>query len=130
MKGIFVNEDSDREHVSYASAIVDGEKTIETRTKNMLRPLVGERVAIISTRRGLGACIIGHATIDKAFWCTADRLNSMRSQTLIPKGSKYDCYTGGKWCYYLVNPERCEPYPLPGSAVRHGRSWCEWEVKA
>lgn len=46
MRAMFVNEDE----YSYAEEIASGVKTIETRSKNMLSALVGERVAIVSTR--------------------------------------------------------------------------------
>ena len=43
MKGIFINEDG----VRYAEAIVDGRKKVETRSRNMLKSLVGDDVAIL-----------------------------------------------------------------------------------
>ena len=49
-----------------------------------------------------------------------------RDLTLIPQGSAYDVKGKGKWFYWFENTEPCEPYPLPPSAVRHGRSWCEF----
>lgn len=45
IKGIFVQ-------APYAGLIVDGQKTIETRSKNMLGKLVGRTVAIVETGRG------------------------------------------------------------------------------
>lgn len=121
MKGIFVNEDGG---IRYAEAIVSGIKPVETRGKDMLRSCVGERVAIIRTRRGKNPVVLGYADIVRSerngvFW-----MDAHRDLTLIPKGSKYD--KGCKWCYWIENPERCEPYQLPLSATRHGRSWCEF----
>ena len=123
MYGIFVNEDGG---IHYAESIVNGYKMIETRNRNMLRDLVGERVAIVRTRRGKSPMVLGYVDIKFALWFFADQMQHLRDQTLIPPGSKYDATTRGKWCYYLYNPEKCEPYPLPAEAIRHGRSWCEF----
>lgn len=123
MKGIFVNENGG---VPYAAAIVIGIKPIETRGKNMLSACVGEKVAIIRTRRNKAATVVGYAKIDKATFESASWLDAHRNQTLIPTGSAYDATTRGKWCYHLSAPETCMPYQLPLSAIRHGRSWCEF----
>ena len=122
-QGIFVNED---DGVKYAEAIVNGFKTVETRNKNMLSDVVGLRVAIIRTKRGKSPTIIGYADVTSAFRLNGKWLDGNRDKTLIPKGSKYDTGEWAKWCYFLENAEPCEPYPLPASAIRHGRSWCEF----
>lgn len=123
MKGIFVNEDGG---IRYAQAIVEGHKPIETRSRHMLRQCVGDRVAVIRTRRGKGPHIVGYATIAGAEFWTAQELDERRDLTLIPEGSRYDCKGRGKWCYRMTDPETCDPFPLPSDAVRHGRSWCEF----
>ena len=56
----------------------------------------------------------------------AGQLDQFRDQTLIPPGSKFDSDTRGKWFYHMARPEACKPYPLPDTAIRHGRSWCEF----
>ena len=61
MIGIFVNSDG---CVPYADAIVGGYKRIETRNRDMLRDLVGKKVAVIRTRRGKNPTIVGYVTID------------------------------------------------------------------
>ena len=127
MYGIFVNENG----IPYAQLIVEGKKLIETRTKNMLLPLVGERVAIISTKRGRKPFIVGYATINSYSFCPFPLLGMWRAETCIPKGDTYDKLgkrngRQGKWFYEMGDAERCKPYPLPESAVRHGRSWCEF----
>ncbi len=128
MYGIFVNEDG---AVKYAHEIVARRKPIETRTKNMLSALVGERVAIISTHRGRKPMIIGYADMTRYEFCPFTLLEMYRPLTLIPKGSFYDNLgtrdgIQGKWFYWFQNAEECEPYPLPDDAIRHGRSWCEF----
>lgn len=123
--GIFVNSDG---CVPYADAIVSGIKPIETRGKDVLWRLDGCRVAVVKTRRGKNPTIVGYVTINGRMFCESKYWESYRSATLIPKGSKYDCHGKGKWLYYLENPQKCEPYALPKDAVRHGRSWCEFQL--
>ena len=125
MYGIFVNENG---CVHYADLIVDGYKTIETRNRNMLKDLTHTRVAIVKTRRNKKPMVVGYADIGEAYFCPVERFNDddVRNKTLIPEGSMYDCHGKGKWFYDLWNAERCDPYPLPADAVRHGRSWCEF----
>lgn len=123
MYGIFVNENG---CIPYARAIAQGIKPIETRSRNMLKALVGQRVAIIRTRRGERPTIVGYAVIKDAEFHTAEALDYLRDLTLIPKGSKYDCTGRGKWCYIMGEAEECEPYELPSSAIRHGRSYAEF----
>lgn len=124
MYGVFVNENGG---IRYASAIVDGFKPIETRSRNMLSALVGKRVAIIRTRRNKNPLVMGYVTIIGSEKRSREWLDENRNLTLIPEGSGYDCKGSFKWCYYLVSAEKCEPYQLPSSAIRHGRSWCEFQ---
>lgn len=125
MKGIFVNEDG---CVRYAEAIVSGIKLAETRNKRMLSACVGDRVAIVRTRRGKAPHVVGYATVYRETWYDQKTANSdlLRKFTLVPHGSKYEAGTNGKWFYWLTGAVKCEPFPLPASAIRHGRSWCEF----
>ena len=123
MKGIFINEDGG---IRYAEAIVKGYKSIETRRRNMLKQLIGDRVAVVRTRRGVSPMVIGYVDIVTACYHNAQWLDEHRDLTLIPPGSKHDAVGFSKWCYFLENAEPCDPFPLPEGAVRHGRSWCEF----
>ena len=122
MKGIYVNQLS-AQGVKYADLIVDGYKTIETRSRDMLKSCLFERVAIIRTTRGKKPAIIGYANISGSRWMRNRQASDFPESTFVPEGSKY---AGNHWFYLLSDPERCEPYPIPENAVRHGRSWCEW----
>lgn len=99
----------------YASAIAGGFKPIETRTRDVLRRFIGERVLIIRTRDGHPADIIGSAVISGKRFCSASELDTMRDLTLIPPGSKYDCHGHGKWCYTMTDPVLFSA-PVPLSA--------------
>ena len=128
MKAVFINEDHG---LLYAHWIAEGRKLYETRTKNTLLPLVGERVALCSTRNGKAPEIVGYADVVNYFFCNAGLFEMYRPDTMIPEGSKYNKFgmrdgISGKWFYEMANPETCKPFPLPSSAIRHGRSWCEF----
>ena len=126
MYGIFINDDC----FPFTREILAGRKTIETRNKNMLKDLAGKRVALISTRRGKRPAIVGYAMIDRhPIYLHAESLDFFRDLTRIPAGSKYDPKPGaGKWCYNLFRVESCDQYTLPENAIRHGRSWCEFNL--
>jgi len=110
MYGIFVNEDG---RVPYAQAIVQGYKPIETRSKDMLRDLVGKRVAVIRTRRGKAPTVLGYVDILAKEFCPADQFDLYREQTLIPPMSEYDVNGKGKWMYHLEQ-RTCHPLPAAG----------------
>lgn len=104
--GVNVNQDGENR---YADKIVDGEKTLETRNSDSLRPYVGERVSIVRTGDGpakaIGAVTIGEPIVVK----TQREFDKYRDRTLVPKGSKFDLAPGGvKYMYPLENPERYE----------------------
>ena len=122
MWGIFVNNDG----VRYADAIVGGYKTIETRNRNTLKALVGERVAVISTSRKRKALVVGYVDIVSAEFCPVEQFDEYRDETLISPGSRFDVNTRGKWFYHLANACKTDPYQLPADAIRHGMSWCEF----
>ena len=120
MYGIYVRE-------PYATAIVKGQKPIETRTRDMLKRFVGKRVFIIATYGGKKpAMVIGCADILSKEFRTAEELDTMRDQTLIPRGDKYDCTGKGKWCYRInaepvVCPCLLEIFPV----VKRTRTYAE-----
>jgi len=104
--GINVNQDGNNK---YADKIVDGEKTLETRASDSLRPYVGKRVAIVRTGEG-PAKAIGAVTIGKPIKVTTQKqFDQYRNQSLVPKDSKFDIAPGGvKYLYPLENPVRYE----------------------
>lgn len=125
MKAMFVNQLS-HQGVKYADLIAQARKLVETRSRNMLSALVGERVAIVRTVRGKKPMVIGYVDVVGASFCKAEDFRKYFDLHLVPAGSAYDVSGKGKWFYHLANAETCDPYPLPSSAIRHGRSWCEF----
>ena len=123
MIGIFVNENG---CIHYARLMAGGYKKAETRFRDMLGKLVGERVAIIQTRRHKNPQVIGYVTIVSKQFVKAEDFPLYFNDHCVPPGSSYDAHGRGKWLYWLKDAETCEPYDLPKDAIRHGRSWCEW----
>ena len=124
MYGIFVNENG---CIHYAELIARGIKIAETRNRDMLRSLVGQRVAIVRTKRGKHPMIVGYVDIVAKTFVSVEEFPKLFDLHLVPPGSMYDAKDRGKWCYYLEGAEECDPFPLPSDAVRHGMSWCEYE---
>jgi predicted transcriptional regulator len=102
--GINVNQDGDNR---YADRLVDGEKTMETRNSDSLRPYVGRRIAIVRTGSGKSKAI-GELTLGEPIVVsTANAFAKYRKQTLVPKGSRFDLVAGGvKYLYPVSNPVR------------------------
>ena len=99
----------------YTELIMSGAKTIETRNRDSLRQLIGQRVGIIRTRAGHKAELVGAVTIYGKSYQDSIGLDQLRDRTKIPKDSKYN-NERGKWCYFLRNPARLEQ-PIELSAL-------------
>lgn len=99
----------------YTELIMSRAKTIETRNRDSLRQLVGQRVGIIRTRAGHSAELVGAATITGKFFADSEYLDEIRDQTCIPTDSKYN-NERGKWCYILRDPAKLEQ-PIELSAL-------------
>ena len=123
MKGIFVNENGG---IHYADLIVNGIKEAETRSRDMLKSLVGERVAIVKTRRNKRPTVVGYATIYEKSFVSDKLFRDFEKFHLVPEGSSYDSHGKGKWLYWMKDARTTVPFPLPDYAVYHGRSWCEF----
>ena len=124
MYGIFVNEK--HRGVPYAIALVNGYKLAESRNKDMLSALVGKRVAVIRTEKGSAPKVVGYVTITRKSFCNVADFRRLYLYHLVPSGSDFDAHDRGKWLYWVDDPEPCTHYELPSSAIRHGRSWCEF----
>lgn len=123
MYGIFVNDNG---CMHYAILLATGLKTIETRSRDMLAKLVGQRVAIVRTHSGKAPHIVGYVTITGKAFCKTEDFDKYFDQHLVQPSSKYAPTGRGKWFYFCSDAETCKHYPLPADAVRHGRSWCEF----
>lgn len=122
MIGIFVND----KEAPYSTLIGLNLKTIETRSKDMLKSCVGHRVALVSTGKSKCPMIVGYADIVCKSFCPSEYFADFQHLHLVSSDSKYNTNGKGKWFYFCDNGTLCEMYPLPENAIRHGRSWCEF----
>lgn len=108
--------------------IMSWRKTYETRSRNTLGALVGQRVLLAET--GHGRPVVRCSAIIRCAVPVSDRKtwNAMRKATRVPRGSKYDWKPGTrrKWLYMLDNVAYCIPFH-PEEGVRHGRTWMEYD---
>jgi hypothetical protein len=113
MMGININDKAQ----PFTDQILSGEKTIETRRKNSLRPYVGKRVGIVRTGRG-PAMLVGFATIGspivyenrKQFAADFDRHR-------VKAGSPHDCGRSGKLGYPLIDVETTPHRPVKSLGI-------------
>ena len=109
--------------------IISGKKKYETRTRDMLRRFVGQRVLLAETGSGrpvvrCSARIRYHSVItDRNYWTYF-----LRKDACIPAGSRYDWQPDTRkkhiYCLEDVQPVSA-PFPAP-EGVRHGRVWMEY----
>lgn len=98
MIGVNVRSDEKR----YALLICTGEKLIETRSKNVFKSHIGERVYIIETGVGV-ATIIGEATIgEPKIYQTREEIINDVGLHLVDVNSKY--FGRIKYGYPMLNP--------------------------
>lgn len=113
----------------FLSRIMYRTKRYETRTRNMLRALIGQRVILAETgRRGrpVARCM---ATINEPIVARSrSEWNLYRVAAGIEPDSQYDWQnsTKAKYLYPLTDVEPLHPFPVP-EGVRHGRVWMEYE---
>lgn len=113
----------------YVSDILNGLKLYETRSRDMLRSLVGRRVLLAETGKAGLPVVRGSAVVCAPLRvgdpCTWD---NYRPETRVPRGGKHDwnyATTRSKYLYYLKDVERLNPF-TPPEGVRHGRVWMEY----
>jgi hypothetical protein len=102
---------------SFTDQILSGEKTIETRRTNSLRPYVGQRVGIIRTGRGK-AMLVGFMDIGiPVFYRTKEEFRSDFKRHLVGDKSKFRFKRGGKFGYPLTKVTRCVPTPVKSRGI-------------
>ena len=124
---VFINCDV----IPFLDRIIALDKPIETRTRNMLRALVHQRVLLAETHRGKRPLVRCWATIGTPMAVRSrEEWEHWREIACIPAGSRYDWQdnTSVKWLYPIYDVAEIEPFtPLEG--VRHGRVWMEHTQK-
>ena len=118
MNGIYINCRA----YPFITWILSGAKLYETRTRNTLRALVGQRVALIETGTGRAPTVRGYATITGAERVEYSDTQARKAARIL--GTTYDILPGrAKIFYRLTDVQLCAPYPVPADRVNHGRAW-------
>lgn len=130
-KVVYINCDT----VPFLDRIISLDKVLETRTRNMLKALVGQTVYLAETRRGRRPVIRCRVTIGTPMAIrTRDEWNRFLALACIPAGSRYDWQnnTTVKHLYPLIDVQECPPHIIPADAeiIRHGRTWSEYRREA
>lgn len=114
MKAININD----KIYPFTDWILDFVKPVETRNKNTLKSLIGDRVGIIRTGHGK-AMLVGYVTISGVIkYDTVEAFRDDYSRHMVAPGSKYDINPAGcKYGYILTDPERCEPVPVTARGI-------------
>ena len=102
-------------------------KLYETRTRNTLRSLIGQRVILAETGRGapLARCMV---TIgDPLVARNREAWDACRKWTCIDDDSPYNWTddTKVKYMYPLYDIQPLQPFRVP-EGIRHGRVWMEY----
>ena len=120
MYGVYIN----CSQYLFIDWIITGAKRYETRTRDVLKSLIGQRVALIETGRGeptIRATVVIKAarTVPRAF-------RDLRTAACIIN-TPYDIKPGqSKVFYELTDAQPVEAYKLPADHINHGRSYTEF----
>lgn len=108
----------------FVDAILNGEKTMETRNSNTLDRFLCQTVGIILTGCGKPK-LIGTVKITGAWLLDYWDFRAYENQHLVQPGSRYDIGTRPlKVGYTLANPKRLET-PIELEPVKGNRIWRE-----
>jgi hypothetical protein len=121
LTGVNINDDPQ----DYTGQILRGEKTIETRDAPTLHHTVGQRIALVSTRRRprRPALVVGYATVGKpVFYPDADAFDADYDRHLVDGDSPHHISaptnkTGTKYGYPMLDVEATEPFPAPPGGI-------------
>lgn len=117
--------------VPFLTYIILYMKLYESRTRNTLRALIGQRVILAETGRKGGPIARCMVTIGDPLIVTSRAAwRTVRSAVCVPLGSQYDWKpeTRKKYLYPLLNMKCLRPFTVP-EGVRHGRVWMEYVPK-
>lgn len=113
MMGININDKTQ----AFTAQVLSGEKTIETRRTNSLRPYVGKRVGIVRTGKGR-ATLVGFATIGEPIRYENQRqFRDDYARHRVAAGSPHDCGPEGKFGYPLTDVESTTPRPVTSRGI-------------
>ena len=112
-RGVNINDKSQ----PFTDQILSGQKTIETRATDSLRPYVGKRVGIIRTGKGK-ALLVGFMDIGvPVIYRTKAQFRADFQKHLVGDKGKFRFRKGGKVGYPVTNVTRCEPVPIKSRGI-------------
>ena len=114
----------------FIDQILAGDKRYETRNRNTLGSLIGQRVFLAETGHGRRPFVRAVCTIsDMWYVCSREAWDWYKPNTCIKDGSKYDWQENSKtkWLYTLCHVSPVAPFYAP-EGVRHGRVWMEYDA--
>jgi len=108
----------------FVSWILQGKKTYETRTKDMLSSLIGKQIFLVETGKGPPVAR-GTAVLSSVKNVTFSDVKKRKAAMI--DNTDYDIIPGGKKYFYkLVKVRKIEPFLLPDSRLNHGRAFTEF----
>jgi hypothetical protein len=111
--GININDKTQ----DFTAQILCGEKTVETRRTNSLRPYVGKRVGIVRTGRGR-ATLVGYAIVGEPIrHGSREEFAADYARHRVAAGSPHDCGPDGKFGYLLTDVEATTPRPVASRGI-------------
>jgi hypothetical protein len=103
--GININD----KHQDFTGQILSGEKTLETRPSNSLRPYVGKTVGIVRTGKGK-ATLVGTMKIgEPKFYKTQEEFDADFEQHRVGKDSPHYIGPDGKYGYPISEVKKVKP---------------------
>lgn len=115
------------QRVPFVDLIMEQLKLDETRTRNTLRAVVGQRVLLAETGHGPAVCRCYAVIREPVPVRSRKEWNRLRSRHRVPSGSRYDWQPGTKvkYLYPVSGVIPCSPF-MPLEGVRHGYVWMEY----
>lgn len=111
--------------IPFLDLILSGMKAYETRSRDMLRSLVGQRVYLVETGTGPVPMVRASAVIASARSVPFSDVVARRSACIA--GTSYDIKPGGTKVFYrLMDVQPVAPFPVPACRINHGRSYTEF----
>lgn len=102
-------------------------KPFETRSKDMLGSLIGQRVVLAESARGkhLARCSVVIRSVRAVY--SREEWDALRPLHRVPVGNKYDWKPGTrvKYLYELTDLRRLRPFRIM-EYIPHGRSFAEF----
>lgn len=109
----------------FLDLILSGSKLYETRSRDMLRRLVGQRVYLIETGTCPVPMVKASAVIASARSVPFSDVVARLSACI--DGTPYDIKPdGAKVFYRLEDVQSVAPFPVPACRINHGRSYAEF----